>query len=39
MKTDTEIKLLGLEVLRKNLGSGDTEQFIALIQREKSDYT
>jgi len=39
MKVDTEIKLLGLEVLNEHLGLDKTERFIALIQREKFDYT
>ena len=39
MKTDTEIKVLGLEVLNKYLGLVEAERFIALIQREKFDYT
>ena len=39
MKVDSEIKMLGFEVLNKHLGIVDTERFIALIQREKFDYT
>ncbi len=39
MKVDTEIKLLGLEILTQHLGIVETERFIALIQREKFDYT
>lgn len=39
MKVDTEIKMLGLEILTKHLGIVETERFIALIQREKFDYT
>ncbi len=39
MKVDTEIKVAGLEVLNKYLGLVETERFIALIQREKFDYT
>jgi len=39
MKTDSEIKHLGFEILSRNLGLVETERFIALIQREKFDYT
>ena len=39
MKTDTEIKMAGFELLSKNLGIVEAERFIALIQREKFDYT
>jgi len=39
MRTDTEIKMAGFEVLSYNLGMVETERFIALIQREKFDYT
>ena len=39
MRTDSEIKLSGFEVLNRNLGLLETERFIALIQREKFDYT
>ena len=39
MRTDSEIKLSGLEALNKNLGIVETEKFIALIQRERFDYT
>jgi len=39
MKTDSEIKMLGFEILSHHLGMVDTERFIALIQREKFDYT
>ncbi len=39
MKTDTEIKMAGFEILSHHLGMVDTERFIALIQREKFDYT
>jgi hypothetical protein len=39
MKIDSEIKMLGIEVLNRHLGVVDTERFIALIQREKFDYT
>ncbi|MBT3225249.1 MAG: hypothetical protein HN580_12190 [Deltaproteobacteria bacterium] len=39
MKADTEIKILGMEILSQHLGIVETERFIALIQREKFDYT
>ncbi len=39
MRTDTEIKMAGLEILSSNLGMVEAERFIALIQREKFDYT
>ena len=39
MKADSEIKRLGFEILNQHLGMVETERFIALIQREKFDYT
>jgi hypothetical protein len=39
MTADTEIKMLGIEILNQHLGVVETERFIALIQREKFDYT
>ncbi len=39
MITDTEIKILGVQVLMDYLGKIETERFIALIQREPFDYT
>ncbi len=39
MRADSEIKMLGLEVLNKNLGIVEAERFVALIQRERFDYT
>ncbi len=39
MRSDTEIKISGFELLSNNLGMVETERFIALIQREKFDYT
>jgi hypothetical protein len=39
MRADTEIKMLGIEILNQHLGVVETERFIALIQREKFDYT
>lgn len=39
MKTDTEIKMAGLEILHRGLGIVEAEKFVALIQRERFDYT
>lgn len=39
MKTDTEIKVKGTKALIKAMGSVDAERYIALITREKFDYT
>ena len=39
MITDTELKLKGIQILAQNLGDVETERFIALIQRERFDYT
>ena len=39
MRTDTEIKIEGFEILSNTLGMVDAERFISLIQREKFDYT
>jgi hypothetical protein len=39
MRTDTQIKLLGFEVLNKHLGLVDAEKFVTLIHREKFNYT
>ena len=39
MKVDTEIKILGYEILTQHLGLVEAERFIALVQREKFDYT
>ncbi|OQX21939.1 MAG: hypothetical protein BWK80_31810 [Desulfobacteraceae bacterium IS3] len=39
MRTDSEIKMSGFEILNRNLGMVETERFIVLIQREKFDYT
>jgi len=36
---DAEIKALGFNILSKELGLVEAERFIALIQREKFDYT
>ncbi len=39
MITDTEIKLKGFDALVKNLGEVTAERFIALIIKDKFDYT
>ena len=39
MKTDVEIKIQAFEILNRYLGMVESERFIALIQREKFDYT
>ncbi len=39
MITDTEIRLKGLKILAKYLGDVEAERFVALIQRERFDYT
>ena len=39
MISDTEIRKRGLRVLTESLGSVEAEKFIALIQRERFDYT
>ena len=39
MTADTEIKMLGIDILNRHLGVVETERFIALVQREKFDYT
>jgi hypothetical protein len=39
MRTDTEIKMAGYEILSNNLGMIEAERFISLIQRDKFDYT
>jgi len=36
---DVEIKTLGFNILSQHLGLVEAERFIALIQREKFDYT
>jgi len=38
MKTDSEIKISGLEILNQHLGMVEAERFIALIQRDKFLY-
>lgn len=39
MVTDMELKLEGMSVLLERLGIVEAERFLALIQREKFDYT
>ena len=39
MITDTEIKVIGFQVLARHLGDVEAERFVALIQREPFDYT
>ena len=39
MITDTEIKQKGIHILSEYLGEVEAERFIALIQRERFDYT
>lgn len=39
MMTDSETKMRGLEILNQYMGIVQAERFIALIQRERFDYT
>jgi len=39
MRTETEIKQKGMQVLLQTLGDVDAERFFSLIQRETFDYT
>jgi hypothetical protein len=39
MATDIELKLEGMSILLERLGIVEAERFVALIQREKFDYT
>jgi hypothetical protein len=39
MKTDTEIRTTGLQLLIQGLGRVEAERFISLILREPFDYT
>ena len=39
MISDTELRLQGMTVLARTLGSVEAERFVALIQREPFDYT
>lgn len=39
MKTDSEIRAAGMRLLLKGLGEVNAERFLALMNREKFDYT
>lgn len=39
MKTDTDIRFEGIRALMQTLGTVEAERFIALINRERFDYT
>ena len=39
MKTDTDIRCEGIRALMQALGTVEAERFIALINRERFDYT
>lgn len=39
MKTDTEVRLEGMNVLMKHMDILDAERFISIIQTDKFDYT
>lgn len=39
MKTDSEIRTKGIQVLFQHLGAVDAERFISMINRERFDYT
>lgn len=39
MKTDTEVRVEGMNLLLQNMDLVDAERFFALIQGEKFDYT
>lgn len=39
MKTDTELRVEGMNLLLKNMDIVDAERFLSLIQGEKFDYT
>lgn len=39
MITDTEIKSKGIAILSKYMGNVEAERFVALIQRDRFDYT
>jgi len=39
MRTDTELKIQAFDFLNQQFGLVETERFIALMQREKFDYT
>jgi len=39
MKTDTELRVQGMQILIKALGEVDAERFVMLMNREPFDYT
>ncbi len=39
MISDTELKISGYKILTEKLGEAMAERFIALLQRDKFDYT
>ncbi len=39
MRSDTELLIRGMDILKKNLGPIELEKFISLIKRESEDYT
>jgi len=39
MTSDTQLRVEGLSILAERLGVLEAERFVALIQREKFDYT
>ena len=39
MRNDREVRLSGIQVLVQSLGAVDAERFVALINRERFDYT
>lgn len=39
MKTDTDLRFEGIRALMQALGTVEAERFIALINRERFDYT
>jgi hypothetical protein len=39
MMTDTELKILGMDLLSKHLGLVEMEKFVSIIQKDKFDYT
>lgn len=39
MKTDSELRVAGMKVLLSALGAVEAERFVALVNRERLDYT
>lgn len=39
MRTESEIRLMGVQALIQALGTVDAERFVALMNRERLDYT